>query len=75
MVLTCSRVGVLRKKNQLKNDNLNLKKENADLRERLRLLEEELARQQVDSEIRIKSNCTVVTIDRCKNVWCALLLT
>ena len=38
---------MMRKKNQFKNENMNLKRENSDLREQLRLLEEQLSQHQV----------------------------
>lgn len=40
-------VALLRKKNQFKNENLNLKKENEDLIEQIRMLEEKLTQHQV----------------------------
>lgn len=39
-------LGMLRKKNQFKNDNMNLKKENEDLKTRLAMLEEVMAQYQ-----------------------------
>ena len=36
---------MLRKKNQFRNENMNLKKENEDLREQIRLLQERVGRQ------------------------------